>query len=104
MAGFFGLSMSFRAAGMSNLGRSMLTLVGWTNNATLELIIEGNFINPDNVTLAGYDNCNNSNTAVNLGGANASAIWEATYLKNATARFNALSGKFFNWTTADVYK
>lgn len=83
MAGFFGLS--------------------WTNNATLEVIIEGNFINPDNVTLAGYDNCNNSNTAVNEGGANATAIWTATYLKNATARLNALSGKFFNWTTADAY-
>lgn len=82
MAGFFGLS--------------------WTNNATLEVIIEGNYINPDNVTLAGYDNCNNSNDAVSEGGANASAIWEATYLKNATARLNALSGKF-NWTTADAY-
>lgn len=82
----------------------MLISTGWTNNATLEVIIEGNYINPDNVTLAGYDNCNNSNAAVNEGGSNASAIWEATYLKNATARFNAMSGKFFNWTTADVYK
>ena len=82
----------------------MLIFTGWTDNATLEVIIEGNYINPDNVTLAGYDNCNNSNAAVNLGGSNASAIWEATYLKNATARFNAMSGKFFNWTTADVYK
>ena len=84
--------------------RAMLTPTGWTNNATLEVIIEGNFINPDNVTLAGYDNCNNSNAAVNEGGANATAIWVATYLKNATARFDALSGKSFNWTTADVYK
>ena len=117
----------------------------------MEVIIEGNYINPDNVTLAGYDNCvcglivqifssepnlepsdmawsdpmktafraleihldqamltefviqNNSNTGVSAGGANASAIWEATYLKNATARLNALSGKF-NWTIADAYK
>lgn len=82
----------------------MLTRTGWTNNATLEVIIEGNYINPDNVTLAGYDNCNNSNTAVNNGGANASAIWVGTYLKNATARFNAISGGKFNWTTTDVYK
>lgn len=82
----------------------MLTSTGWTDNATLEVEIEGNFINPDNVTLAGYDNCNNSNAAVNTGGANASAIWEATYLKNATARFNALSGDSFKWTTSEVYK
>ena len=82
----------------------MLIATGWTNNATLEVIIEGNYVNPDNVTLAGYDNCNNSNAAVNLGGTNASTIWEATYLKNATARFNALSGKSFKWTTADTYK
>ena len=101
MAGFFGLSKSFRAA---ERGWAMLIFTGWTNNATLEVIIEGNYINPDNVTLAGYDNCNNSNAAVNEAGSNASAIWEATYLKNATARFNAMSGKFFNWTTADVYK
>ena len=82
----------------------MLIITGWTNNATLEVIIEGNFVNPDNVTLAGYDNCNNSNTGVSSGGTNASAIWEATYLKNATARFNALSGKSFNWSIADTYK
>lgn len=85
-------------------GRAQLTPTGWTNNATLEVEIEGNYINPDNVTLAGYDNCNNSNSAANLGGSNASAIWAATYLQNATARFNALSGKFFNWTITDVYK
>ena len=85
-------------------GWAMLIFTDWTKNATLEVIIEGNYINPDNVTQAGYDNCNNSNAAVNLGGSNASAIWEATYLKNATARFNAMSGKFFNWTTSDVYK
>ena len=92
------------SGGTAILGRATLTPTGWTDNATLEVEIEGNFINPDNVTLAGYDNCNNSNTAVNLGGTNASAIWVATYLQNATARFNALSGKFFNWTATDVYK
>ncbi len=80
MAGFFGLS--------------------WTNNATLELIIEGNYFNN---SLAGYDNCNNSNRAVATGGANASVTWENTYLKNATARFNALSHGY-NWTVADTYK
>ena len=80
LAGFFGLS--------------------WTNNATLELIIEGTGYNN---SLAGYDNCNNSNIGVAAGGTNASVIWEKTYLQNATARFNALSPTF-NWTIADTYK
>lgn len=90
-------------SGIVRIGQVMLTTTDWTKNATLEVIIEGNFVNPDNVTLAGYDNCNNSNAAVNAGGNNASAIWVASYLKNATARFNALSGKSFNWSAADIY-
>ena len=81
MAGFFGLE--------------------WTNNATLEVIIEGYGI--DNNSLAGYDNCNNSNLPVSTGGANASAIWENIYLQNATQRLKLLSGNF-NWTIADSYK
>ena len=80
MAGFFGLQ--------------------WTNNATLELIIEGNNYNN---SLAGYDNCNNSNLAVAEGGANASIIWQGTYLKDATARFNKLSHGY-KWTIAETYK
>lgn len=80
MAGFFGLE--------------------WTSNATLELIIEGDSYNN---SLAGYDNCNNSNLAVNQGGDNASVIWQNNYLKNATARFQELSPKY-KWSTADVYK
>lgn len=80
MAGFFGLE--------------------WTNNATLEVIIEGDNYNN---SLAGYDNCNNSNTAVAQGGQNASIIWENTYLKNATARLQALSPNFI-WNTSDTYK
>ena len=79
LAGFFGL--------------------GWTNNATLELIIEGNSFNN---SLAGYDNCNNSNLAVATGGTNASIVWEGLYLKNATARFNAMSPGF-KWNTSAVY-
>ena len=80
MAGFFGLQ--------------------WTNNATLEVIIEGNNFNN---SLAGYDNCNNSNLAVAEGGQNASIIWENNYLKNATARFQAMSPSF-QWNISDVYK
>ena len=80
MAGFFGLQ--------------------WTNNATLELIIEEPGFNN---SLAGYFNCNNSNKAVSAGGTNASIVWENTYLKNATARFNSMSSSF-NWSVAEVYK
>ena len=71
----------------------------WGQNATLEVIIEQDGFND---TLAGYDNCNNSNTGVSAGGANASAIWEAIYLQNATARFQQLAGGF-NWTLSDTY-
>lgn len=80
MAGFFGLE--------------------WTNNATLEVIIEGDGFNN---SLAGYDNCNNSNLAVAEAGVNTSRIWEGIYLKNATARFNAMSSGF-TWNTSSVYK
>ena len=80
MAGFFGLQ--------------------WTNNATIEVIVEGDGFNN---SLAGYDNCNNSNLAVAAGGTNASEIWEKSYLKHATARFNAMSSGY-TWNTSDVYK
>lgn len=80
MSGFFGLS--------------------WTNNASLEVIIEQPF-NTNN-SLAGYDQCNNSNTYVSTGGNNASRIWENTYLADATERLKALSGGY-NWTVADTY-
>jgi len=79
MAGFFGLE--------------------WTKNATLEVIIEGNNFNN---SLAGYDNCNNSNLAVAKGGQNASIIWQNNYLKNATARLQALSPNF-KWNISDAY-
>ncbi|KAL8792347.1 MAG: hypothetical protein Q9195_005050 [Heterodermia aff. obscurata] len=79
MAGFFGLE--------------------WTNNATLEVIIEQpNFNN----SLAGYFQCNNSNLPVATGGTNASIIWEKDYLQNATARFNAITSGI-NWNTSTVY-
>lgn len=80
LAGFFGLE--------------------WTHNATLEVIIEGDGFNN---SLAGYDNCNNSNLAVAKGGTNASVIWQNFYLQNATKRFQKLSGDF-KWNVSDVYK
>ena len=79
MAGFFGLE--------------------WTNNATLELILE----NPGfNNSLAGYFQCNNSNLGVSEGGTNASQIWEETYLADAIKRFQAVT-KGYNWTTSEIY-
>ena len=79
MAGFFGLE--------------------WTNNATLELIIEEEYYNN---SLGGGLACNNSNTWVSTGGTNASVIWENEYLANATARLKELADGY-NWTVADTY-
>ena len=70
----------------------------WAKNATLEIIIEGNGFND---TLAGYDNCNNSNLGVSAGGANATKEWTATYLQNATERLQQLSPDY-NWTVSDT--
>ena len=79
MAGFFGLE--------------------WTKNATIEVIIEQDGFNN---SLAGYDNCANSNNHRNAGGNTATVQWVATYLQNATARFQSqLHG--INWTIADTY-
>lgn len=55
-----------------------------------------------NNSLAGYDNCPNSNSFRNTGGTNASAEWVEIYLQNATARINALvEGLIFD--VLDVY-
>ena len=81
LAGFFGLQ--------------------WPNNATLELIIE----NPGGVwnnTLAGYYNCNNSNTYISTAGTNATKEWAAIYLAKATERLRPLASGF-NWTVQDSY-
>ncbi|KXT01347.1 hypothetical protein AC578_6643 [Pseudocercospora eumusae] len=81
LAGFFGLD--------------------WTQNATLVLARE-NSTGIFNNTLAGYQNCNNSNTYVNQGGNNATKEWASIYLKNATARLNSY-GPAFNWSITDTY-
>ncbi|KAK3115059.1 hypothetical protein LTR53_005978 [Teratosphaeriaceae sp. CCFEE 6253] len=81
LAGFFGL--------------------GWTANATLVLAIE-NQTGTFNNSLAGYDNCNNSNTVVNTAGTNATTTWASIYLADAQSRLNALSPGF-NWTLTDTY-
>ena len=81
LAGFFGLT--------------------WTQNATLVLGIEldGGLWNN---SLAGYDNCNNSNTGVSSGGSNATTQWSKIYLADATKRLIALAPGF-NWTVSDSY-
>ncbi|KAK5741631.1 hypothetical protein LTR17_003837 [Elasticomyces elasticus] len=81
MAGFFGL--------------------GWTDNATLVLNIE-NGTGVFNNSLAGYDNCPNSNKYTNTAGTNATNLWASIYLKDAQARLNA-SSPAFNWTLTDTY-
>ncbi|QSZ30109.1 hypothetical protein DSL72_004629 [Monilinia vaccinii-corymbosi] len=80
MAGFFGLE--------------------WTNNATIEVIIESAGFNN---SLAGYDNCPNANNYRSAGGSNATNQWVATYLQNATARFQSMVSPEFNWTIIDTY-
>jgi hypothetical protein len=71
----------------------------WTKNVSLVPIIEQiNF----NITLAGYENCNNSNNYLSTGGNNASLIWENIYLADATKRFKSMAGGY-NWTVADTY-
>lgn len=76
----------------------------WPDNATLVLAIE-NTTGIWNNTLAGYDNCNNSNTGQSTGGTNATKEWYNIYLANATQRLANLSGGAdgFNWTTTDSY-
>lgn len=79
LAGFFGLE--------------------WTNNATIEVIIESAGFNN---SLAGYDNCVNAHNFRNRGGANATAEWVEIYLKSATERFQSMiSG--IEWTAKDTH-
>ncbi|KAK3336161.1 histidine phosphatase superfamily [Cercophora scortea] len=77
MAGFFGLE--------------------WTQNATIEVIIEEDKFNN---SLAGYLNCPNGRK-VN-GGSVAATSWIENYLQNATDRLSKrVSG--YNWTIEDTY-
>lgn len=55
-----------------------------------------------NDTLAGYDNCPNSNTYVSQGGNNATKTWYNIYLADAAKRLNNY-GSGFNWTAGDAY-
>ncbi|OAA73243.1 3-phytase A precursor [Cordyceps fumosorosea ARSEF 2679] len=77
LAGFFGLD--------------------WRNNATIEVLIEGDGFNN---SLAGYLNCPNAETKTP--GYEAPETWIGIYLKDAVSRFNAMSDDF-EWTPKDVY-
>lgn len=79
MAGFFGLE--------------------WTNNATIEVIIEGARFNN---SLSGWSACANAFGGLNQGGIDATSAWLNVYLQNATERFNSMS-QDFTWTISDVY-
>jgi hypothetical protein len=79
LAGFFGLE--------------------WTNNATIEVIIEANGFNN---SLAGYDNCKNANNNRNFGGINATTEWVGIYLQNATSRLQSMI-EGFAWSLEDTY-
>lgn len=81
LAGFFGLT--------------------WTRNATLELLVESH----DGVwnnTLAGYDDCPNSNKPLSFVGTDVKKEWYEIYLANATQRLTALAPGY-NWTALDSY-
>ena len=70
MAGFFGLE--------------------WTNNATIEVIIEErNFNN----SLAGYLNCPNSDK--DRSGYETAALWVANYLQNGMCIFGSSERHFY---------
>ncbi|KZF19204.1 phosphoglycerate mutase-like protein [Xylona heveae TC161] len=71
----------------------------WTNNATIEVIIENSGFNN---SLAGGKNCKNSNGDVSALGDDATAQWYNIYLANATARFNSMTSGY-NWTADDTY-
>ncbi|RMY52978.1 hypothetical protein D0865_05504 [Hortaea werneckii] len=81
LAGFFGLD--------------------WPSNATLVLAIEGSDSTWNN-SLAGYDNCPNSNKPVSAGGNNATTEWYNIYLADATERLRP-HAPGFNWTVTDTY-
>ena len=75
----------------------------WTDYAVVGYGIEGFSKEARwNNSLAGYDNCPNSNNFRNEGGHNASVEWEEIYLQNATERINNLiTGVDFD--AQDVY-
>ncbi|CAD6503852.1 BgTH12-05597 [Blumeria graminis f. sp. triticale] len=79
LAGFFGLE--------------------WTQNATIEVIIEANGYNN---SLAGSESCHNAKNFRNDGGKNASSVWVGNYLQNATSRFQSML-EGIDWNVTDTF-
>lgn len=79
LAGFFGLE--------------------WTNNATIEVIIEAEGFNN---SLAGYKNCPNSYGPASRAGNGPSANWVNVYLQEATSRLAPLV-EGLEWTVDDTF-
>ncbi|ORY14196.1 3-phytase A precursor [Clohesyomyces aquaticus] len=77
LAGFFGL--------------------GWTQNATLEMVIESDDFNN---TMAGYKACKNSNWE---GGQNAASEWAHIYLVETHLRIKGMISGDLDWTLDDTY-
>ncbi|KAF2786734.1 phosphoglycerate mutase-like protein [Melanomma pulvis-pyrius CBS 109.77] len=77
LAGFFGL--------------------GWTQNATLELVIESDDFNN---TMAGYKLCNNSNWQTAY---DAAFEWANVYLADAHGRIRGMLSGDLDWTLEDTY-
>jgi hypothetical protein len=75
----------------------------WQDNAIVGYGIEG-FSTTDrwNNSLAGYDNCPNSNKIQNKQGNRAMDEWVEIYLQNATARINKLIDGL-EFSAQDVY-
>ncbi|KAF2493802.1 phosphoglycerate mutase-like protein [Lophium mytilinum] len=80
MAGFFGLD--------------------WPSKARLEVIIEEPGYN--NTLIGDYD-CPNANLGVPKGGYNAPQVWIATYLEDATKRFQEMLSGGLSWSVHDTY-
>lgn len=80
LAGFFGLQ--------------------WPNNASLELIIEQNLFNN---SLAGYFQCNNSNTNQSQQGTVAQKKWAGVYLADATKRLQSMIEPSDTINVTDVF-
>ena len=65
----------------------------------LEFILEQTGFND---SLIASNVCNNSNGAVSNTGSTAQNQWVATYLANATQRFQSMAGGF-NWTVSNTF-
>ena len=74
----------------------------WNQNATLETIIESG-TGVFNNSLAGYDNCPNSNRKDLNYGREASEQWQEVYLQDAVKRLQSMSLPSYAWTISKAF-